>query len=219
MMCFPSILPVYLVHHHPSLPCFPHPYLSPNRWSAKAGSPSTSASWREAPRSTGSSWPQSHYPGTRMRRWVSNAGLSTIQHKIIQYKLPERFCYYSMGWYMICIACSLLPLIVMVENQIWPEPLVVRCVQSVCVSRPSLTNVQTTVQLQPDEQVVWTLGRRGGEEGGRPAGSLRLQVTALGTGQRGEVGGRRERWRESKHFSDKESNQTQTEVQIYNCID
>lgn len=109
MMCFPSILPVYLVHHHPSLPCFPHPYLSPNRWSAKAGSPSTSASWREAPRSTGSSWPQSHYPGTRMRRWVSNAGLSTIQHKIIQYKLPERFCYYSMGWYMICIACSLLP--------------------------------------------------------------------------------------------------------------
>jgi len=43
----------------------------------------------------------------------------------------------------------------------------------VCVSLPSLTNVRTTVQLQHDEQVVWTLGRRGG--GKRAAGP---QVTA-----------------------------------------
>lgn len=39
------------------------------RSSAEAGSPSTSASWREDPRTTGLSWPLSLCPGTKMRRW------------------------------------------------------------------------------------------------------------------------------------------------------
>lgn len=38
------------------------------RWSAEAGSPSTSVSWREDPRTTGLSWLLSLSPGTKMRR-------------------------------------------------------------------------------------------------------------------------------------------------------
>ena len=37
-------------------------------WSAEAGSPSTSVSWREDPRTTGSSWLLSPSPGTKTRR-------------------------------------------------------------------------------------------------------------------------------------------------------
>lgn len=41
------------------------------RWSVEAGSPSTSASWREDPRTTGLSWLQSLSPGIKMKRWGS----------------------------------------------------------------------------------------------------------------------------------------------------
>lgn len=39
------------------------------RWSAEAGSPSTSVSWREGQRTTGLSWLLSLSPGTKMKRW------------------------------------------------------------------------------------------------------------------------------------------------------